>query len=176
MTDEARNLRDEHGLFSTKVAVFALESLGRSGYSDSEHNPDRFPLRSVGFTSNHDTRSLAHAIDETRNQQEPWPFLHLVNHLGNNFPQANIHEGMSSAELAHFKIKRVIGSRALVAITAIWDILGLGAKHRYNVPGTTSETNWSWRMSMDELDGLSRQAAMLRDINTAANRGQNAVL
>lgn len=176
MTDEARHIRDGYGdgLDGSRVVTFELERLAREGFDESEHNPDNYPLRSVAFTSNHDTRTLAQVIEEARrkkmNGSDIWPYLHLVRHLQGKFPSEGINENMTSAELAQFKVARVIGSRALVSMVPVWDVLGAGKEGRYNIPNTTGPHNWTWRMSGEQMSYLKTRAEWLRGVNTASGR------
>jgi 4-alpha-glucanotransferase len=47
-------------------------------------------------------------------------------------------------------IQLALDTKANIAIIPMQDILGLGAEHRMNTPGTT-EKNWRWRFDWDML-------------------------
>jgi 4-alpha-glucanotransferase len=48
-------------------------------------------------------------------------------------------------------IECALACRAGLAVLPIQDLLGLGAGHRYNTPGTM-EGNWHWRFAWDDVD------------------------
>ena len=42
-------------------------------------------------------------------------------------------------------------SDAILAVTTVQDLLGLGSESRFNEPGTL-DGNWEWRVTRDALD------------------------
>lgn len=56
-------------------------------------------------------------------------------------------------ENLHLKIIHFCSKKAKYVITPIWDVMGLDNHARFNVPGTISENNWTFRMTdMDTIE------------------------
>ncbi len=174
MPPEAREILDDHDnydLWSTKVALFLSQKFGTDEMLGFEHNADKFPQNVVAFLSNHDTESIAKAIETMRQEKEIGNvarFDGLLTHLRGNFRSAGIHEGMSNAELTRFAVARVIGSRAVVAMIPVWDAIGV--EIQYNTPNTTGPHSWSATLSSDDLRNLEGQQARLFELNRASGR------
>jgi len=48
-------------------------------------------------------------------------------------------------------IRCALASVARLAVIPLQDVLGLGSEARMNRPSTTSEDNWTWRFSWEQL-------------------------
>jgi 4-alpha-glucanotransferase len=66
-------------------------------------------------------------------------------------------------------IRAASNSVAAMAVFPLQDVLGLGAEHRMNVPGTLGDPNWTWRFSWDMLG--SEPGRVLGLITAASGRG-----
>jgi 4-alpha-glucanotransferase len=64
-------------------------------------------------------------------------------------------------------IECALASRASLAVLPVQDLLGLGAGHRYNTPGTT-QGNWRWRFRWEDVTTARLQR--LRDLNRQFDR------
>jgi 4-alpha-glucanotransferase len=59
-------------------------------------------------------------------------------------------------------IRAAFNSIAELAVVPMQDVLALDSAHRMNVPGTTSETNWRWQFSWDQVEeGLAKKIRLL---------------
>jgi len=76
--------------------------------------------------------------------------------------------GLDPAQPAWSLVERVLGSRAGLAMLPARDVLELGAEARMNLPGTTGETNWQWRLAPGQL--TPELAAKLRAAVAASQR------
>jgi 4-alpha-glucanotransferase len=65
-------------------------------------------------------------------------------------------------------IELAFSSRARLALVPAQDVLGLGAGHRMNSPGTASG-NWAWRLEPGQL--TRREASRLRRLTEESGRG-----
>lgn len=171
---EAREIlddRDNYDFLGTKVALFLSQKFGTGEMLGFEHNADNFPREVVAFSSNHDTPSIAKAIETMRNEKREGNgarFDGLLTHLRGNFQSAGIHEGMSNAELTRFAVARVIGSRAVVAMIPVWD--AIGQEIQYNIPNTKGPHNWSGLFDTANMQKLEREQDWLLGLNRASGR------
>lgn len=160
---DAEAMMRDYKLFCTRVGVFALGNLNSGGigsFNESEHNPSNYSERTVGFTSNHDTPTLVQQIEGLH----PEARYQFVEYIRSQFPNSGVGDHLSNEQLALFEINRTLGSRAMVAITTPWDVLGLGQEGRYNIPGTVGPQNWSWSMSRSQIDAMGRRLAQIRSL------------
>ena len=130
ITEEVTALREQFNLPSMKILHFAF-----GGDDDNPYLPHNIEINSVAYTGTHDndtTLGWYQALDESTQN-------HVNKVLGSekpNMPQA--------------LINLVMASNANFAIIPMQDILGLGAAHRMNTPGTTDK-NWHWRFDWTQL-------------------------
>ena len=130
ITEEVTALREQFNLPSMKILHFAF-----GGDDDNPYLPQNIEINSVAYTGTHDndtTLGWYQALDESTQN-------HVNKVLGSekpNMPQA--------------LINLVMASNANFAIIPMQDILGLGAAHRMNTPGTTDK-NWHWRFDWTQL-------------------------
>jgi len=100
------------------------------------YQPMHYPEQSVGYTSTHDTDTFVGYYEKLSNRQREC--LHY--NVG------------SDGEDIHWDIiEAVWNSNAVIAMTTVQDLLGLGSEARFNVPGT-AEGNWRWRVTEGALD------------------------
>jgi 4-alpha-glucanotransferase len=100
------------------------------------YQPMHYPEQSVGYTSTHDTDTLVgywHDLDDRQRDC-------LKHNLGSDG------EGIEWDV-----IEAVWNSSAVIAMTTMQDLLGLGSDARFNTPGTAAG-NWSWRVTSAGLD------------------------
>jgi isoamylase len=135
----------------------SLERAGIPGYrvlrweKDGDHyrDPTGWPAISVATNSTHDTAGSAEWYDglttEERGRLATLPGLRELD------PSAAFDDRVRDALL-----RTVYSAKSTLAITTLPD--ALGSRERINVPGTVSESNWSYRMAMD-IETLSDDAA-----------------
>ena len=130
ITDEVNALREQFHLPSMKILQFAF-----GGDNTNPYLPPNIEVNSVAYTGTHDNDTTVgwySALDE-RTQHH---VNTLINEATPNMPQA--------------LIALVMATKAKLAIIPMQDILGLGAEHRMNTPGTMDK-NWHWRFDWSQL-------------------------
>jgi 4-alpha-glucanotransferase len=66
-------------------------------------------------------------------------------------------------------IEAAYASVARLAVIPMQDVLGLGAGHRMNTPGTINGNNWRWRFEWPQLaEGRGEE---LKELARLYNRG-----
>jgi 4-alpha-glucanotransferase len=107
-----------------------------------------FPEQAVGYTSTHDTDTIVGYYEDLSDRQRDC----LQYNLGTD--GEDIHWEM---------IEAVWNSNAVVAMTTLPDLHGLGSEARFNVPGTTTE-NWQWRATSSQFDdGVATELRLVTD-------------
>jgi 4-alpha-glucanotransferase len=130
ITPEVDALRERYRLPGMLVLQFAFDGGAANPYLPHNHRRD-----AVVYTGTHDndtTCAWFEALPASQQQR-------VVDYLG------HAHEPMPWP-----LIRAALGSVAQLAIVPMQDVLGLGAGHRMNLPGTTSG-NWQWRFVWDDV-------------------------
>lgn len=128
-------------------------------------DPGDYPRLSVSTPSVHDTSTLRGWWEENASQREEyWRLLGIPGACPPRLPP-DAHEAI---------LKRSLGSRSLLCILQLQEILDLDgelrspdpASDRINVPGTVSQANWTWRMPMgaERLAGRREPASRLASL------------
>ncbi|MES3161386.1 MAG: 4-alpha-glucanotransferase [Halorubrum sp.] len=113
----------------------------------NEYQPMNYPENVVGYTSTHDTDTWVGYYEDLPAEQRDCLQYNLG--IGDEKP------------IEWAILDDVWGSEAVLAMTTVQDLLGLGSEARFNEPGTV-EGNWEWRV---ERDALSEQlAGRLREL------------
>ena len=131
ITPEVDELRQSYGLPGMKILQFAF-----SGDPGNPYLPFHHTLDSVVYTGTHDndtTLGWYNSLDKSTRAY------------------VNEYLGRPIEIMPWPLIRTALASIANLAILPMQDILGLGAEHRMNKPGT-SEGNWEWRFSWDYLE------------------------
>jgi len=132
ITPEVDQLRKKFSLPGMKVLQFAFD-----GDDHNHHLPHNHSADTVVYTGTHDndtTASWYQAANEGDRQQVRG-YLECGDH---DMPWPLVRSAMMSV--------------ARTTIIPMQDILGLGAGHRMNLPGTM-EGNWTWRFDWSQVDG-----------------------
>jgi 4-alpha-glucanotransferase len=121
---------------------------------DDPHGPHRLEnheRHSIAYTGTHDTDTLVGWWDAIDDEQ-----------------RAIAQAAMPDDDAPHWGLIRLLfGSRAVVAMTQLQDVLGLGSEARMNVPGTKGGS-WRWRLERGRL--TAEHARRLRAATEAAGR------
>lgn len=135
-----------------------------------------YPRLSVACLSVHDSSSLREWWEAEADRPATWAFAAAC--LGRDLGPCPERLGPDEAESL---LELVARSNSLFAVYPIQDLLGLSLAHRpadprgerINVPGTTAEGNWSYRMpvSVEELASDKALAARARRLAKARPRG-----
>jgi 4-alpha-glucanotransferase len=143
ITPAVGRLRDELGLLGMVVLQFAF-----NGNPHNAHLPANHREQLVVCTGTHDTdTAVGWWSSLTRRQRAA--------------------TGLDPADPAWSLLELALGSRAVLALTPLQDVLGLDASARMNLPGTTTG-NWSWRLESGQL--TAEVAARLRTATAASRR------
>jgi 4-alpha-glucanotransferase len=136
VTADDLRLRESFGLAPMRVFQFGFGSEPDA----AEHLPHSFPRRCAAYTGTHDSDTAV-----------GW-FRHL--------PAARrrrvlAYAGGSAAAPHLAAIRALMASPADTVVFPIQDVLGLGTRARFNVPGTVAG-NWRWRLLRRDLDAPAR--------------------
>lgn len=157
MTPQVAAVRDRLQLPGMRVLQFAF------GDDDNEHQPHNFPRNCVVYTATHDSPPTASWFRHTSTRGPRGLSERRRVLLYARGDPKQIHWSM---------IQLAMQSVANLCIIPVQDVLGLGARARMNVPGTT-RNNWLWRMHVNSLNGrlarrLHRLTAMYGRLRIAA--------
>ena len=131
ITDAVHQLRSDFSIPGMKVLQFAFD-----GDMHNHHLPHNHSSDMVVYTGTHDndtSQSWYHSESEQ------------TRHLVRSYLEC------SDQDMPWALIRSAMMSVANTAITPMQDILSLGAGHRMNTPGTTSD-NWCWRFEWSQLE------------------------
>ena len=134
ITDEVNALREQFNLPSMKILQFAF-----GGDDSNPYLPHNIEANSVAYTGTHDNDTTLSWYEQLGE--------HTKDHL-NTILDA-VEPKMPQALIA-----LVMATKANLAIIPMQDILGLGAEHRMNTPGTTDK-NWHWRFDWAQLNAVA---------------------
>jgi 4-alpha-glucanotransferase len=144
ITAEVVALQREFALPGMRVLQFAFGGDAANPHLPSQHEP-----LSVVYTGTHDNDTLAGwyaGLDAATAQR-------VRSFLGEAVPADAVPAALIGVAL---------GSRALLAVLPVQDLLRLGSQARINTPGTLAAGNWSWRLPHGALTPeLARQYARL---------------
>lgn len=143
-TPAAFALRDKYGFPGMRILTggFHSDSAGAR-----YHLPHNYPARCVAYTGTHDNQTTAGWLDSIRRQSRrgganasaATEYQRLCEYLGKD------------AKVSHWDVIRALyASRANLVGVPLQDVLGLGAKHRMNKPGTATG-NWAWRVPTESV-------------------------
>ncbi len=130
ITPEVEDLRERFNIPGMLILQFAFDGGPDNPYLPHNHTPNN-----VVYTGTHDNDTTVSWFEE----QSPEQRMHVYRYLGN--PAARMPDALIQSALA---------SVAKLAILPMQDLLALGKGHRMNTPGTT-EGNWRWRFSWDQI-------------------------
>ena len=147
ITEEVDHLRKQVSLPGMKVLQFAFD-----GDMHNHHLPHNHSEDMVVYTGTHDNDTTISWFqsEEDSNKQQVCSYLECGDH---DMPWPLIRSAMMSV--------------AKTSIFPLQDVLGLGAGHRMNLPGTV-DGNWQWRFDWSQVDG--GLADRLREITTRYSR------
>jgi len=100
------------------------------------YQPMHYPEDCAGYTSTHDTDTAVGYYRDLPPEQRECLRYNL---------------GTDGEEIHWDLIEAVWNSNAVLALTTVQDLLGLGSEARLNTPGT-AEGNWRWRVTSGALD------------------------
>ena len=131
ITDAVHELRDRQGLPGMKIMQFAFD-----GEPDHPFLPHTYPENCVAYTGTHDNDTTLGWWKSTSD------------HVRHN---ARTYLSSSNEEIVWSMISALHDSDANLVVVPVQDLYELGTEARMNFPGT-SEGNWTWRMTPEQLD------------------------
>ncbi|TKX77348.1 4-alpha-glucanotransferase [Halorubrum sp. SD626R] len=137
----AEDLGFEEPAMDDLMAEFGFPGMRVPQYADwctegNQYQPMHYPEGVVGYTSTHDTDTWVGYYDDLPGQQRDC-FRYNVGAGGDRAVEWEI-------------IEEVWRSEAVLAMTTVQDLLGLGSDARFNEPGTL-DGNWEWRVPRGAL-------------------------
>ncbi len=151
LDDKVRAFFQKTGFPGMNVLVYAFDPNGDSMYLPHNTTVDR-----VSYTSTHDAPSFLDWLTGEASEAE--------RAFAADYLRLRTDEGISWGAM-----KSVWASPAVLAMSPLQDVLGLGADARVNIPATLSPRNWSWRVREEALnEGV---AAALRHMTRTYRRG-----
>lgn len=130
ITPEVEALRRGHGLPGMRVLQFAFD-----GSPHNPHLPQNFEPMTVAYTGTHDNATTLEWFESLDPTEHTAVHFHFPS-PGTPMPAPAIHAALSSV--------------ARLAMLPMQDLLGLGAGHRMNTPGTATG-NWRWRFAWSQV-------------------------
>ncbi len=143
ITHEVKQLRDAFNLSGMRVFEFAdfiisSNNFKPGDFKDDPYLPENYIENCVAYPGTHDNNTLIGWFKSLNEQKRQIVFDYL-----------EINDISKLNEAVIFKLAK---SKADRVIFLLQDILGLDSDARFNLPGTFSDDNWSWRLSEDLLN------------------------
>jgi 4-alpha-glucanotransferase len=137
ITPEVEALRDRWGLPGMKILQFAFDGSPNNPYLPHNHKP--LGLVYTGTHDNDTTLGWYNSLDE------------------HTKARVNDYLGRPGEVWPWPLIRSAWASVACLSVVPMQDLLGLGGRHRMNVPGV-ADGNWTWRFEWDSVtDGLAER-------------------
>lgn len=152
ITPDVEKLRDDFGFPGMAVLQFAF---GGGDFAVNDFLPGNIKENRVVYTGTHDN-------DTTRG----W-WRHADESERHNF---RVYTSSDPGEdtFAWQLTEVAFGTRAVLAVVPLQDLLNLGSEDRMNLPGTTGDHNWTWRYDPAAL--LPSLADRLRELTERTGR------
>lgn len=142
-SEEATRLREAFGFPGMRVMQF--------GFAGGEmHLPYTYVPNCIAYTGTHDNATAV-----------GW----YASAGGEEKRKAKV-LGIEKGNVAEEMVRQLMASVANTVVFPVQDVLGLGAEHRMNVPGTEGG-NWEWRLGMDVPGAVVRR---FRELTEATGR------
>lgn len=152
ITPDVEKLRDDFGFPGMAVLQFAF---GGGDFAVNDFLPGNIKENRVVYTGTHDndtTRGWWKNADESER------------HNFRIYTSSDPGEDSFAWQLTEV----AFGTRAVLAVVPLQDLLNLGSEDRMNLPGTTGDHNWTWRLDPAAL--LPSLAAQLRELTERTGR------
>ena len=121
--EETIKLRDHYNFMGMKVLEYTLD-----GEKDNYDETDNLLV----YTGNHDNDTIVGWYDKFKEKDK------LKEFLKNN--------GCYDKKIHYSLIKYALKCNSKLVIIPVQDLLGLDTNSRINIPGTTGNYNWSWKL------------------------------
>ncbi len=152
ITPQVTALMDQFSIPGMKVLQFAF------GGETATHPyiPENYTERCVVYTGTHDNNTSRGWFEHDASGEEKENFRRYLN------------DEVQPETVAGQLIELAEGSRAVLAVIPLQDVMGLGAEARMNTPGT-AHGNWRWRCRRAQVG--EERLEWLADLTRAARRG-----
>jgi len=140
LTEEVEALRDDFEFPGMKILQFAF-TFDENGKQDNKNMflPFNYSLNSVVYTGTHDNDTTQGWYNSISDREKDLVRRYL---------------GRPDNDIVWDLIREALSSVSNYAIIPMQDILKLDTKSRMNTPSTLNDSNWSWRMSKDDMTGF----------------------
>ncbi len=137
LTKDVEALRDDFEFPGMKILQFAF-TFKDEGNQDNENMflPFRYSPNTVVYTGTHDNDTTRGWYNSISNREQDLVRRYL---------------GRSGNDIVWDLIREALSSVSNYAIIPMQDILNLGTEARMNTPSTLGDSNWSWRMSDNDM-------------------------
>ena len=153
ITPDVIELRDHFGFPGMRIVQFAF-----SGDASDPFLPHNHVRNTVAYTGTHDNHTALGWWDTAAERERVYAGTYLA------CRREDVHWAL---------IRAAWNSVANLAVAPLQDVLGLGAEHRMNLPGST-EGNWAWRFTWDMVG--PEPGRVLGKMTAAAGRGPFSLL
>ena len=154
ITSDVVALRNSCHYPGMKVMQFAF-----GGDGEHEYLPHNYTPFCVAYTGTHDNNTTRGWWDTTTQRERSFAGNYMACNAN------DVHWAM---------VRAVCNSVACMAIFPLQDVMGLGASHRMNIPGTLGGDNWAWRFEWPMLDGDATRVLGL--VSAASGRAPAALM
>ena len=153
ITPDVYALRDAFDFPGMQIIQYDLEAEPLS----PEQQPQAYPARSVAYFGNHDNATALGWLEAQAQGLKP-----------EDMAKRPLLQAALQADEPHWALNALaLHSGSALAILQMQDVLGLGAQHRMNIPGTASG-NWHWRYARQDV--RPADWARLREMTKASGR------
>lgn len=135
LTPKVRKLLKDSGYPGMKILEFAFDD-----NKENEYLPHRYEEKCVAYTGTHDNDTVVGWYGSL-----PPHYKGICDKYLGKMPE------VESEDINWKCIEAVWSSKAMISITQMQDLIGLGSEARMNYPAT-SGGNWKWRLKKDELN------------------------
>ncbi|TNF30208.1 MAG: 4-alpha-glucanotransferase [Deltaproteobacteria bacterium] len=134
---EVLKLRDDFQFPGMKILQFAF-----GGDDANDHLPENTPENFVVYTGTHDNNTVLGWYEERQQAKAEDELDRMYEILSKYSNKTAIHDKF---------LETAMKTKAFLCVFPIQDIFGLGGEARFNYPGTTDASNWSWTMDLKML-------------------------
>ncbi len=146
LTQEVLDLRDASGYPGMKILEFAFDSKEPSDYL-----PHTYHQNTVCYTGTHDNMTMRQWFETS----DPEAVRYATEYM-----RLSQEEG-----LVWGVIRTAMASVSHMCIVQLQDYLNLGGEARMNMPGSTTDRNWTWRVLEGyDTDALARKIYALTEL------------
>lgn len=129
ITTDVDKLRDQFNFPGMRVFQFML------GDSSNPHKLYNYNFNCVAYSGTHDCDTLMGWFRS----------LSLLD-------RANVESELKIQNPDHWDMLKILmETPSKLVIVQVQDLLGLGTEARFNYPGTVQESNWTWKMTIEDL-------------------------